>query len=109
MASLTASDVVFVAYPLPNGTQVLMPRRLRPRSCVRLDGVEKIRYKSRSEAQRGCRKHEAVYRCRHCGSCRGTGRPRRRPPPAASKRRPRHGSQGARRSRPGAERAEGCE
>ena len=62
------SDVVFVAYPLPNGTQALMPQRVRPRSCVRLDGVEKAGYASRADARRGCPKHETAYRCRHCGA-----------------------------------------
>ncbi|MFN2450345.1 MAG: hypothetical protein ABR508_11265 [Candidatus Baltobacteraceae bacterium] len=59
-------DVVFVAHPLPNGTQVLMPRAVRPRSCVRLDGTEKIAYASRSEAGRGCPKHQVTYRCKQC-------------------------------------------
>ncbi len=66
MADLAHTDVIFVAYPLPNGTQVIMPRRVRPRSCVRLDGGEKIVYASRSDARRGCPKHEVVYCCRYC-------------------------------------------
>jgi hypothetical protein len=53
---------------LPNGTQALMPHRMRPRSCVRLDGVEKVVYASRSEARRHCPKHELTYRCRQCGA-----------------------------------------
>ncbi len=62
------SDVVIVAYPLRNGTQALMPRRVTPRSCVRLDGKAKAGYASRAVARRSCAKHENVYRCRFCAA-----------------------------------------
>jgi len=61
-------EFVFVAYPLPNGRQAIMPRRVRPRSCVRLDGAEKLLFASRAEARRGCPKHQTVYRCPQCGA-----------------------------------------
>ena len=61
-------EVVFVAYPLRNGRQAIMPRRIRPRCCVRLDGVEKIVYASRADARHGCGKHERTYRCGQCGA-----------------------------------------
>jgi hypothetical protein len=63
-----ASDVVIVAYPLRNGRQALMPRRVSPRSCVRLDGHAKAGYASRADARRSCPKHEIVYRCRFCAA-----------------------------------------
>ena len=67
-SSVPSDDVVFVAYPLRNGQQAIMPHRVRPRSCVRLDGVEKVAYAGRAEARRGCPKHEEAYRCRFCGA-----------------------------------------
>ena len=66
--AVATSDFVFVAYPLPDGRQAIMPRRVRPRCCVRLDGTEKLAYASRTEARRGCPKHETTYRCRQCGA-----------------------------------------
>ena len=67
MPSIAPAEFVFVAYPLPNGSQAIMPRRVRPRCCVRLDGIEKLVYASRAEARKHCPKHEVAYRCRQCG------------------------------------------
>jgi hypothetical protein len=38
------------------------------RSCLRLDGAEKLAYPSRAAAKRGCPRHEPVHRCRQCGA-----------------------------------------
>ncbi len=62
------NGTVLVARTLPNGTQVLVPWSVRPRSCVRLDGTEKVVFESRSDAARGCPKHQTFYRCRACGA-----------------------------------------
>jgi hypothetical protein len=67
-APVPTPEIIFVARALPDGTQVLVPRTPRPRSCVRLDGTEKIVYDARSDAARGCPKHMTYYRCRACGS-----------------------------------------
>ena len=77
------NDCVLIAHPMRDGSQVLVARSRRPRSCVRLDGVEKVTYADRADARRGCPKHEIAYRCRHCASWhRATKAPTslRRPP-----------------------------
>jgi len=78
--STPSNEIVLVARALPDGTQVLIPRTLRPRSCVRLDGTEKVVYDSRSYAARGCPKHMTFYRCKACGAWhRATNRRKGRP------------------------------
>ncbi len=61
-----AARVLFVGRPLPNGSQVLVPRVVLPRTCRRLDGATKIAYATRTEAKAAATKHHAVYRCPHC-------------------------------------------
>ncbi len=67
-ATPLASDTILIGTPLPNGTMVLVPRYVRPRSCHRLDGTAKIAFDSRSDARRRCAKHEHTYRCKFCGA-----------------------------------------
>ena len=57
---------VLVGRQLPNGTQVLVPQLVLPRTCRRLDGVMKIAFDNRAEAKAAKTKHEDVYRCPHC-------------------------------------------
>lgn len=63
----SAASILFVGRPLPDGTQVLVPQLVRPRTCRRLDGVTKIAYASRAEAKGARTKHDSLYRCPHCG------------------------------------------
>lgn len=67
LSPLTDSDIVFVAHPLADGSQALMPRKVVPRSCIRLDGHRKNVYESRAEAREGCPKEQTAYRCNFCG------------------------------------------
>ncbi|HEY1976389.1 MAG TPA: hypothetical protein VGG89_07590 [Candidatus Baltobacteraceae bacterium] len=53
---------------MPDGTQVLVPQVLLPRTCRRLDGVTKVAYATRAEAKAAKTKHHTVYRCPHCGA-----------------------------------------
>ena len=66
-STVATPDFIFVAYPLSGGRQAIMPRRVRPRCCVRLDGTEKLVYATRAEARKGCPKHAVTYRCKQCG------------------------------------------
>ncbi|HTV73645.1 MAG TPA: hypothetical protein VME66_08080 [Candidatus Acidoferrales bacterium] len=59
---------IFVTRPMPNGTQVLVPRLMLPRTCRRLDGVTKISYATRADAKAARTKHDEVYRCANCGA-----------------------------------------
>lgn len=61
------SQLVFAARPMRDGSQVLVPRVMLPRTCRRLDGVTKVAYESRSEAKGARSKHDCLYRCPHCG------------------------------------------
>jgi RNase P subunit RPR2 len=63
----TQAHLVYEARNLANGSQVLLPRIVLPRTCRRLDGVTKISYESRTEAKAARAKYEVVYRCRNCG------------------------------------------
>lgn len=63
-----AAQLLFVGRPMPNGTQVLVPRVVLPRTCRRLDGVTKIAYATRAEAKAAKTKHDAAYRCPHCAA-----------------------------------------
>ncbi len=65
-ASTSAVRQIFVGRPMPDGSQTLVPRIVRPRTCRRLDGVTKISYSSRSEAKAARTKVARVYRCPHC-------------------------------------------
>lgn len=60
--------LLFVGRPLPDGSQVLVPRVVLPRTCRRLDGVAKLAYATRAEAKAAATKHHIVYRCTHCAS-----------------------------------------
>jgi hypothetical protein len=62
------SDIVLIGTPLPDGTQVLVPRFVRVRSCHRLDGTAKIAHRSRSDARKRCAKHQEVYKCNFCAA-----------------------------------------
>lgn len=66
MAFETCNRYIFEAHPLPNGTQVLVPKVVRPRCCSRADGVAKVRYQNRTDANAAKLKHQKVYQC-SCG------------------------------------------
>jgi len=70
---------LFVDRPMPDGSHVLVPRLIRPRTCRRLDGVTKVAYATRAEAKAARTKHDDVYRCPNCGAFHLATR-RRRPP-----------------------------
>jgi hypothetical protein len=63
----TTAHLVYEARNLVNGSQVLVPRIVLPRTCRRLDGVTKIAYESRAEARAARAKHHVAYRCKNCG------------------------------------------
>jgi len=63
-----AADTILIATPLPNGSQALVPRYTRSRSCHRLDGTAKIAFESRSDTRSRCQKYEHIYRCKFCGA-----------------------------------------
>ncbi len=63
-----AASLLFIGRPLPNGTQVLVPKVLLPRTCRRLDGVTKIAFETRGDAKAAATKHHTVYRCPHCAA-----------------------------------------
>ena len=65
---IPAAHLLLVGRPLPDGSQVLVPRVVLPRTCRRLDGVTKAAYASRAEAKGAATKHHAVYRCPHCSA-----------------------------------------
>jgi hypothetical protein len=67
LETYTTAHLVYAARNLADGTQVLLPRIVLPRTCRRLDGVTKIAYESRAEAKAARTKYEAVYRCKNCG------------------------------------------
>lgn len=66
MAFEAYNRYILEAHPLPNGTQVLVPKIVRPRCCSRADGVAKIRYQNRTDANVAKLKHQKVYHC-SCG------------------------------------------
>ena len=68
LESVPVARLLFVGRPMPNGTQVLVPQLVRPRTCRRLDSVTKIGYATRSDAKAARTKHDTLYRCPHCGA-----------------------------------------
>ena len=62
-----ATQIIYASRSLPDGSQVLIPRFVMPRTCRRLDGVTKVTYATRAEAKAAKAKHHAVYRCPNCG------------------------------------------
>lgn len=87
--SASAPRLLLVGRPMPDGTQVLVPQVIRPRTCRRLDGVKKISYATRAQAKAARTKHDEIYRCPNCGAFHLATKHRREARPALSDARPR--------------------
>ena len=68
VSAANATQIVYASRSLPDGSQVLIPRLVMPRTCRRLDGVTKMTYSTRAEAKAAKTKHHAVYGCPNCGA-----------------------------------------
>jgi hypothetical protein len=78
--SPVGSCLVIIGRWLPNGSHVLIPKTVLPRTCRRLDGVVKVAFDSRAEAKAARTKHDVAYRCRHCARFHLATKHRRKPP-----------------------------
>lgn len=58
--------VVLAAYPMRDGSQVLIPVPRARRTCARADGSAKIAYETKADARRQRRHGQRAYRCRSC-------------------------------------------
>ena len=79
----TTGQVVFADRILPDGSHVLVPQIVLPRTCRRLDGATKVCYATRAEAKAARTKHDAVYHCPNCGTYHLATRHRHSPRPIA--------------------------
>jgi hypothetical protein len=61
------SHVVLVAYPMRDGTQVLIPVPRARRTCAREDGASKVAYKTKAAARARRGRGQRAYRCSNCG------------------------------------------